>query len=120
MSADAFLALNGAIAADGAIAHYGAPLAEQRSLDEGNAIVSLAHRGVVTVAGPDRLSWLHSMTSQQLTGLRPGESVETLLLDQQGHILPPLAERGDLYRSALDAEVQVLAEDLGPDLLGQI
>lgn len=86
MSGDAFLALNGAVAADGAIAHYGAPLAEQRSLDEGNAIVGLAHRGVVTVAGPDRLSWLHSMTSQQLTGLRPGESVETLLLDQQGHI----------------------------------
>lgn len=86
MSDDAFLALNGAVVVDGAIAHFGAPLAEQRALAEGNAIVSLAHSGIVTVAGPDRLSWLHSMTSQQLTGLRPGESVETLLLDQQGHI----------------------------------
>ncbi len=86
MGGDPFFALSGAVSAEGAIAHFGAPLAEQRALAEGNAIVSLAHRGVVTVSGPDRLRWLHSMTSQQLVGLRPGESVETLLLDQQGRI----------------------------------
>ena len=86
MGDDVFLALSGAVAADGAPAHFGAPLAEQRALAEGNALVSLAHHGVVTVSGPDRLSWLHSMTSQQLVGLAPGESVETLLLDAQGRI----------------------------------
>src|SRR5688572_22256248 len=86
MSGDPFVALPGAVAAEGAASHFGAPVAEQRALFEGDAIVSLAHRGVVTVAGPDRLSWLHSMTSQQLVGLRPGESVETLLLNPQGRI----------------------------------
>ena len=86
MSGDPFVALPGAIATEGAPSHFGAPLAEQRALAEGNAVVSLSHRGVVTVAGPDRLSWLNSMTSQQLVGLKPGESVETLLLNQQGRI----------------------------------
>ncbi len=49
-------------------------------------MVDLSHRGVVTVSGDDRLSWLHSMTSQQLLGLNPGESVETMLLDPNGRI----------------------------------
>ncbi len=85
--ADPFLDLSGAVAAaHGAAEHFGAPIAEQRALAEGDACVSLSHRGIVTVAGADRLSWLHSMTSQQLTGLRPGESVETLLLDPNGRI----------------------------------
>lgn len=86
MSGDPFVALPGAVVAEGAVSHYGAPLAEQRVLADGGAVVSFAHRGIVTVSGPDRLSWLHSMTSQQLTGLPPGESVETLLLDQNGRI----------------------------------
>ena len=83
-----FLELPGAVAAEelGVAAHYGEPLPEQRALDAGRAIVDLSHRGVVVVSGPDRLSWLHSMTSQQLTGLRPGESAETLLLDPNGRI----------------------------------
>ena len=51
-------------------AHYGDPMREQRLLSEGLAVVDLSHRRVLTVTGPDRLSWLHSMTTQQLTGLR--------------------------------------------------
>lgn len=66
--------------------HYGSPLKEQRALELGNAFVDLSHRGVVTVSGDDRLTWLNSMTSQQLTGLRPGDSTETLLLDPNGRI----------------------------------
>ena len=62
------LAAPGAVAADGAdagvAAHYGDPLREQRLLTEGLAAVDLSHRGVVTVTGPDRLSWLHSITTQ--------------------------------------------------------
>lgn len=83
-----FLALPGAVESEGlgVAAHYGSPLIEQRALDAGDAIVDLSHRGIVTVAGPDRLSWLHSMTSQQLLGLAPGESAETLLLDPNGRI----------------------------------
>ena len=59
----------GAVAGEGAdagvAAHYGDPLREQRMLEEGLAVVDLSHRDVVTVTGPDRLSWLHSLTTQQ-------------------------------------------------------
>ena len=61
-------------------AHYGDPLREQRLLVEGLAAVDLSCRGVLTIAGPDRISWLHSITTQMLTGLAPHRSVETLVL----------------------------------------
>lgn len=70
----------------GVAAHYGDPHREQRLLQEGLACVDLSHRGVVTVSGPDRLSWLHSMTTQQLTGLAPRVSAETLVLSPKGHV----------------------------------
>ncbi len=66
--------------------HYGNPLGEQKALAAGEAVVSLADRGVITVTGPDRLRWLDSLTSQSLTGLRPGESAETLQLDPTGRV----------------------------------
>ncbi|MDN4616053.1 glycine cleavage T C-terminal barrel domain-containing protein [Leifsonia sp. F6_8S_P_1B] len=86
--ASPFLGLPGAvdIAETGVPAHYGNPLAEQRALAEGRAIVDLSDRAVLTVTGPDRLSWLNSLTSQALTGLQPGESSETLLLDVTGRV----------------------------------
>lgn len=66
--------------------HYGNPLGEQQALARGEAIVDLSDRGVITVTGPDRLSWLDSLTSQSLKGLQPGESAETLLLDPTGRL----------------------------------
>jgi folate-binding protein YgfZ len=80
----------GAVEASGAdtgvAAHYGDPLREQRELAAGRAAVDFSHRGVVTVAGPDRLSWLTTLSSQQVAGLAPGESSELLLLSVQGRI----------------------------------
>jgi len=80
----------GAVAADppdsGVAAHYGDPYREQRRLAQGQAEVDLSHRGVVRVAGPDRLSWLHSLTSQHLLGLAPGQQVQALVLSPQGHV----------------------------------
>jgi len=70
----------------GVAAHYGEPVAEQRALARGAAVVDLSDRGVVTVSGPDRLSWLNSLTSQALLGLAPGASAETLLLDANGRL----------------------------------
>lgn len=70
----------------GVAAHYGDPMREQRLLAEGLAVVDLSHRGVVTVTGPDRLSWLHSITTQMLTGLEPRQSRESLVLSPKGHI----------------------------------
>ncbi|MGV8886324.1 MAG: YgfZ/GcvT domain-containing protein [Microbacteriaceae bacterium] len=66
--------------------HYGNPLAEQKALASGDAIVDLSHRAVIALTGPDRLTWLDSLTSQALAGLRPGDSAETLQLDPNGHV----------------------------------
>ena len=73
--------------ADSAVAwHYGDPVREQRLLVEGLAVTDLSHRSVISVTGPDRLSWLHSITTQQLTGLAPRTSTESLVLSPKGHI----------------------------------
>jgi folate-binding protein YgfZ len=85
-----WLRLPGAVAAEGADSgvawHYGDPVAEQRMLERGAGAVDLSHRGVLTVTGPDRLSWLHSLTSQFLTGLAPGVGTEALVLSPHGHV----------------------------------
>lgn len=75
----------------GVAAHYGDPNREQRLLagylgKPGSAVVDLSHRGVVTVTGPDRLSWLNTLSSQSLTQLPAGVSTELLLLTIQGRI----------------------------------
>jgi folate-binding protein YgfZ len=67
--------------------HYGHPMHEQRDLDAGSGMVDLSHRGVITVSGPDRLSWLHSLTTQHLEQLQPHVGTTALVLSpQQGHI----------------------------------
>ncbi|MET0928144.1 MAG: glycine cleavage T C-terminal barrel domain-containing protein [Aeromicrobium sp.] len=84
------LGLPGAVfgnAPDGGVAaHYGAISAEQRRLVEGHTFVDLSHRDVVTISGADRLTWLHSLTTQFLENLAPGIPTEVLLLSPQGRI----------------------------------
>jgi tRNA-modifying protein YgfZ len=67
-------------------AHYGEPMREQRLLEESAGLVDRSNRGVLTITGPDRLSWLHSLTTQQLEGLTPGQSAQALILSPTGHI----------------------------------
>jgi folate-binding protein YgfZ len=80
----------GAVPAEGHDAgvawHYGDPTAEQRLLAACEGAVDLSHRGVVRIAGPDRLSWLNSMTTQELAALPPRTSTETLVLSPHGHV----------------------------------
>jgi folate-binding protein YgfZ len=71
---------------EGVAAHYGDPVREQRALDTAAGFTDRSNRGVVTVTGPDRLSWLHSLTSQQLDKLAPGTTTQALILDPNGHV----------------------------------
>lgn len=66
--------------------HHGDPLREQRLLEEGLAVVDLGDRGVITLTGPDRLTWLHSLTTQDVARLQPHQSAETMVLSPQGRI----------------------------------
>src|SRR4051794_18116994 len=87
-----------AVAAEGPDAgvawHYGDPLREQRRLAAGEAAVDLSNRGVLTMTGPDRLSWLHSMTTQALTGTPAGEARGTPVLPPPGPVRPALPPGG--------------------------
>ena len=83
-------AIHGAVAADSydqyVAGHYGQPAHEQRALANGQAVVDLSHYGIVTVTGPERLSWLHTLTTQQLQGMASPLNTETLFLDLRGRI----------------------------------
>ena len=84
------LQLSGAVAGDGVdgpvAAHYGSFNVEQRALEAGDGFVDLSHRDVVRIEGPDRLTWLHSLTTQYLEALAPGVTLPGLILDPQGHV----------------------------------
>jgi tRNA-modifying protein YgfZ len=66
--------------------HFGNPLLEQRKLLEQKAYVLRSDQSVLEITGPDTLSWLHSLTSQNIQNLLPGDSTESLLLTPNGHI----------------------------------
>jgi len=70
----------------GVAAHYGDPMREQRALETSAGIVDRSNRGVLTITGPDRLSWLHSLTTQHLEKLSAGQSAQALILSPTGHV----------------------------------
>ena len=140
------LALPGAVAGDGidapVAAHYGSFNTEQRSLARGDGFVDLSHRDVVRISGPERLSWLHNLTTQYFDGLAPGTWTQALVLSPQGHVehaftgvddgeaftahtepgaAAPLAEWLDRMRFMMRVEVEDLTDELavawrpGPD-----
>ncbi|UNO40517.1 glycine cleavage T C-terminal barrel domain-containing protein [Streptomyces sp. MST-110588] len=84
------LSLPGAVPAEapdeGVAGHYGDLFREQRALADGSGFVDLSHRGVVTVTGEERLSWLHLLITQHVTDLAPGHATEALILSANGHI----------------------------------
>ena len=84
------LDLPGAVEAEhpdeGVAAHYGDPMREQRVMSEQPSLVDRSNRGVIKITGPDRLSWLHSLTSQHLERLTPGVTQQALILSPQGHL----------------------------------
>ena len=70
----------------GAVWHFGQVAQEGRALAEGQAWADLSHRGIIKISGRDRLSWLHSLTTQHLEKLEPGIWSEALILDPKGHL----------------------------------
>ncbi|ADD45339.1 YgfZ/GcvT domain-containing protein [Stackebrandtia nassauensis] len=65
--------------------HYGDPLREQKHLDSTGAVVE-RDRDLLVLSGPERLSWLHSITTQHLTELGDEQGTELLVLSPNGHI----------------------------------
>src|SRR3954471_18875622 len=88
MTPSPLLTRPGAVAVEGGTvaAHYGDPLREQRLLAEDAGLVDRSDRDVLVVPGADRLSWLHSLTSQHLERLTDGTGTEALVLSPNGHV----------------------------------
>ena len=84
------LDLPNAVSGDGidapVAAHYGSFVGEQRTLEANDGFVDLSHRDVIRISGPDRLTWLHSLTTQFLENLAPNVPTAALVLSPQGHV----------------------------------
>jgi tRNA-modifying protein YgfZ len=84
------LALPGAVAGNGVdgpvAAHYGSLYGEQVTLEAGDGFVDLSHHDVFRVSGPDRLQWLHDLTTQYFLDLAPRAWTQALVLSPQGHV----------------------------------
>lgn len=79
----------------GAVWHYGDPFGEQKALVAGRAGVDLSHRPVFTIAGPDRLIWLHAITSADFAHLTPGSVLNAYILNPQAHLQHVFAATDD-------------------------
>lgn len=66
--------------------HYGDPLGEQRAAQHQAIVVDRSNRAVITVTGPDRKTWLHSISTQHVSDLPDGASTQNLSLDGQGRV----------------------------------
>ncbi|MGB6243858.1 YgfZ/GcvT domain-containing protein [Gordonia sp. (in: high G+C Gram-positive bacteria)] len=66
--------------------HYGDPLGEQRIATRRAAIVDRSDRFVIELGGDERLSWLHTISTQHLTELPDRRSAENLSLDGNGRV----------------------------------
>lgn len=70
----------------GAIWHYGDPFGEQKALQAGLAGVEFPHLPTFAVSGPERLSWLNAICSQDFGSLTPQTPTASYILDPQGHL----------------------------------
>ncbi|MGI8532412.1 MAG: YgfZ/GcvT domain-containing protein [Geodermatophilaceae bacterium] len=108
MPPSALLDTPGAVPAEGldtgVALHYGDPLREQRTLTESVGWVDRSHRDILLVPGVDRLSWLHSLTSQHLSELADGRATEALVLSPHGHVEHHLVVTEIGGRTWLDVE----------------
>lgn len=70
----------------GAVWHHGDPFGEQHAAERAAIVVDRSHRAVITLAGADRRSWLHSLSTQHVADLGEGSCTENLSLDGQGRV----------------------------------
>ena len=61
-------------------------LRAQRDVALGRAVIADERSVLITVTGPDRLTWLNSLITQDVLGLTSGHTVESLLLNPQGRV----------------------------------
>jgi folate-binding protein YgfZ len=68
-------------------ARFGDAKAEYRAVRSHVGLIDLAHRALLQFSGPDRLSFLQGMLSNDLRALRPFHGQQAALLTQQGKVV---------------------------------
>lgn len=68
-------------------AHYGDVASEHRAVRQAVGIADLSHRGKIRVTGDDRVKWLHSIISNDILPLTPGQGLYSSLLTHKGKML---------------------------------
>jgi folate-binding protein YgfZ len=102
------LSLPGAVAGAGidapVAAHYGSLYGEQKTLEAGDGFVDLSHHDVVRISGPDRLQWLHDLTTQYFLDLPARTWTQALVLSPQGHVEHAFAgyDDGEAFTAATE------------------
>jgi len=69
------------------VAHFGNPAGEYRAVRSAVGLIDLTHRGLLQFTGPDRLSFLQGMLSNDLKSLQPFEGQYGTILTQQGKVI---------------------------------
>jgi len=69
------------------IAHFGDVASEYLALADGPALVDRWDRGLLAVAGADRASWLHNLTTNQVANVAAGDGNYAFCTNLQGRIL---------------------------------
>jgi aminomethyltransferase len=67
--------------------HFGNPAVEYTAVRSTCGFIDLSHRGLLQLSGPDRLSFLQGMLSNDLKLLKPFEGQYATLLTQQGKVI---------------------------------
>jgi folate-binding protein YgfZ len=68
-------------------AHFGDVAGEYQALRSAAGVIDFAHRGLLQLTGPDRLSFLQGMLSNDMRALRPFEGAYATILTQQGKVI---------------------------------
>ncbi|WP_072687081.1 CAF17-like 4Fe-4S cluster assembly/insertion protein YgfZ [Rhodococcus marinonascens] len=92
--------------------HYGDPLGEQRKAERSAVVVDRSNRFVIAIGGPERLTWLHTISSQHVSALPDATSAENLSLDVNGRVEHHFIQTDLNGLTWIDTEA-----DRGPDLL---
>lgn len=66
--------------------HFGDPLGEQRTAARSAVVIDRSHRRILALTGPERLTWLHTISSQDVAALPDRTSAENLSLDGNGRV----------------------------------
>jgi folate-binding protein YgfZ len=70
--------------------HFGDPAREYEAVRAAVGLIDFSHRGLLQFTGPDRLSFLQGMLSNDLRILKPFDGQPAALLTQQGKVVADL------------------------------